>query len=538
MPGVADTVGAATDGRPSVRVWEPRVTRPPISSAIEFLLYTAPLVPERTCVSDERVSWTYRQVIRRAGAVAAELAGQGIRAQPIVLLFPRSAEGVVGIAGTLMSGNFYVPLDISAPVARHEAVLRRFPGAWALTSSEHAGSLPADFARDRVILVDRLWAGELPAFGDAIAAAAAMAGRVIDCDPVYVMHTSGSTGIPKGVTIAHRGVIDYIQWAADLFALTPGDVLGNQAPLHFDNSTLDIFLSWASGSELHVIPAEALAFPGALVRDLRARHVSFVFFVPSVLNAVARCNALEGQSLPDLKVVAFAGEVMPAKHLAYWQQHHPECTYVNLYGPTEITVDCTYHVMDRRPSTDEPVPIGMPRRNMDVLLLDERGVPVAPGEIGELYVRGSALALGYWGDADATSGRFVQNAGNQRFTDLLYRTGDLGYRNQDGQLVFVGRRDSQIKHMGHRVELAEIEVAAVRVDGIANACALYDSEASEIVLVYESAREVRVGDVAAQLEALLPRYMMPRRMVRRERLPLTSSGKVDRDALARELHPQ
>jgi amino acid adenylation domain-containing protein len=486
-------------------------------------------------VSDQRIGWTYQEVIRRAGAIAGVLAELGIRGQPVVLFLPRSAEGIVSIAGTLMSGNFYVPLDVSAPAARNQAILDRLSGGCVLTSSQYCTGLPAGVTRDRTILIDRIWGKELPAFGDALAAARAAVERVLDCDPVYVMHTSGSTGIPKGVTIAHRGVIDYISWAADLFALSPSDVLGNQAPLFFDNSTLDIYLSWACGSGLYVIPSDSLAFPGALVRDLAARHVSFVFFVPSVLVAVARCNALVGQSLSELKTVAFAGEVMPAKHLRYWQDHHPHCKYVNLYGPTETTVDCTYFVVDRPVSPEQAVPIGWARRNMQVLVLDDQGRPAADGEVGELHVRGSALALGYWGDNEATAARFVPNPMTGSHGDVLYRTGDLGYVNPDGQLVFVGRRDSQIKHLGHRIELEEIELAAIRLHGIANACALYDSEAGEIVLVYESATDLCVEDVTSGLTDSLPRYMIPRRLVRRDTLPRTPNGKMDRRGLEREL---
>ncbi|HWO88810.1 MAG TPA: amino acid adenylation domain-containing protein [Gemmatimonadales bacterium] len=536
MVAVSDsTKGAAGQQDTGVRVWEPHVTRAPVGSAVEFLLRSGQLVSERPCVSDGRVRWSYREVIQRAGAVAGALAQQGIRGKPVLLFFPRGVEGVVAIAGTLMSGNYYVPLDVAAPAARQQLVLSRFPDARVLTCSEHARLLPPDLAPTRTVLLDSLWNHGLPSFQHALVAAAAATERVLDCDPVYVMHTSGSTGVPKGVTIAHRGVIDYIRWAADLFALTPADVLGNQAPLHFDNSTLDVFLSWACGAELYVIPASTIGFPGALVRDLRARRVSFVFFVPSALIAVARCRALEGQTLPDLKVVAFAGEVMPTKHLLYWQDHHPVCKYVNLYGPTEITVDCTYYVVDRRLSPDEPVPIGRPRCNMDVVALDERGEPVERGKIGELCVRGSALALGYWSDAEATSARFVQNPAGGHYADLLYRTGDLGYVNDEGQLVFVGRRDTQIKHLGHRIELEEIEVAAVSLDGVANACALYDRGASEIVLVYESPQGIAAGDVAAGLAHRLPRYMVPRRIVAWKRLPLTGSGKVDRQLIAREL---
>jgi amino acid adenylation domain-containing protein len=357
---------------------------------------------------------------------------------------------------------------------------------------------------------------------------------IIDTDPVYIIHTSGSTGTPKGVIIPHRGVIDYIDWAKDTFSVDSSCVIGSQAPFVFDNSTLDLYLCFACGATLCLIPEELYSFPLRLAEHMAAHRINFIFWVPSIMVSMANANVLD--AVPDLSLtkVLFAGEVMPARTLNIWRRRFTKALFANLYGPTEITVDCTCYITDRDLSDDEPVPIGRPCRNTGILILNEHDLPCAPNEPGELCVRGSSLALGYWNNAEKTSTAFVQNPCNSRYPERIYRTGDLAYLNERGEIIFVGRRDSQIKHMGYRIELGEIEHFAVQVAGIRNACVLYDQPRKQIVLVYEADADIAAAVIRTELGRNLAKYMWPTVLHRVAEMPRNPSGKIDRQRLAGE----
>ena len=358
---------------------------------------------------------------------------------------------------------------------------------------------------------------------------------LIDMDPAYIIHTSGSTGIPKGVTISHRGIIDYIDWANSVYHVNEETVIGNQAPFHFDNSTLDIYLSFSTGARLVLIPEEHFLFPMRLVEYLSAEQIDFIFWVPSVLVSVANLDILAKAPLPRLSQILFAGEVMPVRQLNYWRKWFPDALFSNLYGPTEITVDCTYYHVERDFSDVEPLPIGFPCRNSDVLILNEGNRLAAPGERGELCVRGSSLALGYWNEPDKTAAAFTQNPLQDHYPERIYRTGDLVYRNGRGEIIFGGRVDQQIKHMGYRIELGEIETAVLSLPNVRNACAVYDREIPQIVLFFEADRELDAAFFRRSLATLLPKYMLPAAYRRMDCLPLNPNGKIDRKSLAAAL---
>jgi len=356
----------------------------------------------------------------------------------------------------------------------------------------------------------------------------------IDTDPIYIMHTSGSTGIPKGVVITHRGVIDYIEWAKACYSITSSDIIGNQAPFYFDNSTLDIFLCLATGATLVVIPEEHFLFPVRLIEYLAEHGITFIFWVPSVIAAVATTDALCTVS-PPLNKILFAGEVMSNRHLNYWRRKCPNALFSNLYGPTEITVDCTYYIVDREFADDEPLPIGLPCRNSDVFILNEQGALAAPEERGELCVRGSSLALGYWNDWEKTAASFTQNPLNPHYPERIYRTGDLVYYNEKGEINFAGRRDSQIKHLGYRIELGEIETTLLAIPQVRNAFAFYDEVKKQIGVIYETASGSELNNLRKALLERLPKYMVPTIFIQAQAFPLTPTGKIDRKALMEQL---
>ena len=353
----------------------------------------------------------------------------------------------------------------------------------------------------------------------------------LDTDPAYIMYTSGSTGVPKGVVIPHRGVLDYAAWIADIYSITEKTVIGLQSGFHFDNSVFDLYASVLTGAKVLIIPEILFMYPIKLMEFVKEKKVSCVFWVPTVMNSVANCGVLENIELPDLKTVVFAGEVMPNKQLNIWRKNLPDCLYSNLYGPTEITVDCTCYMVDREFDDLDPLPIGYERHNMRVLILRDDGTEAAPNETGELCVIGSQLALGYWNNPEETAKAFTANPLNKAFYEEMYHTGDLAYKCEDGLIMYVGRKDSQIKLRGNRIEMGDIENAARTIAGLTNACAVFDAPNEQIVLFVETTQKFNKRMINLELGKLIPKYMLPGKVVCMETFPLNANRKIDRVAL-------
>ena len=342
-----------------------------------------------------------------------------------------------------------------------------------------------------------------------------------------MLFRSGSTGIPKGVTICHQSVIDYIDWVEECFSIDEHTVFGNQAPFYFDNSVLDIYTTVKTGAALYLIPHTLFSWPIRLLEYLDRNQINTIFWVPSAMILLSKLKALDKMDLNGkLKRILFAGEVMPNKHLNVWRQHIPDAVYANLYGPTEITVDCTYYIVDREFADEEPLPIGRTLPNTDILILNGDDQQAENGEIGELCVRGTSLAKGYYHNPEKTREAFVQNPLNPYYTELIYRTGDLVRTNELGEILYVGRKDFQIKHRGHRIELGEIETAISSIEGISMSCCLYDDVKNRIVVFLEE--DVTLSALTEKLKDLIPQYMLPDRVVRVEKMPLNANGKIDR----------
>lgn len=282
-----------------------------------------------------------------------------------------------------------------------------------------------------------------------------------DTDPLYAIFTSGSTGVPKGVAVCHRSVLDFIPQFTALMGIEEEDVLGNQAPFDFDVSVKDIYSALYSGATVHIIPRAYFSFPTKLMDYLCERRVTTLVWAVSAMCFVSTMRGFDYRVPADVRKVIFSGEVMPVKHLNIWRTFLPRAKYFNVYGPTEITCNCTYYAIERSFSEEEILPIGRPFPNERVFLLDEEDhLVTAPGALGELCVSGTALALGYYNDPERTAQVFVQNPLHHRYPETIYRTGDLARYDQDGNLVYVSRKDFQIKHMGHRIELGEIDARA------------------------------------------------------------------------------
>jgi amino acid adenylation domain-containing protein len=507
------------------------------NSVINFLYDTVRKYPDKTCAVDEGESLTFKQLFLRAYRLSEALKLSNKINQPIVVYLPKNAMAIVSFAGVLMSGNFYVPIDLKSPQKRLQNIIEHLCPLRVVSLRRYREDLKELLIQeDKIIsLEDILSCNDDYSIEKVIENSRKITNRIIDMDPCYVIHTSGSTGVPKGAVISHRGVIDYIEWAIQTLKVNENEIIGNQSPLFFDNSTLDIYLCWATGSELHLISEGLFIFPIKLIEYLEKYKISFIFFVPSVLVNIAKMKLLSPMRLPKLKKVIFAGEVMPTKHLTYWQENLPDRLYINLYGPTEITVDCTYFIVDRKYEPYENLPIGFPCNNSDILILNEKNLPAEAGEQGELCVRGSSLALGYWNDDAKTEQVFTQNPLQKNYFDRIYRTGDIVYKNERGEIIFVGRKDSQIKHMGYRIELGEIESAIMALHKADKCCVLYNEQKQEIAAFYEAKEEIAISEFNRNLVKLLPKYMLPRKFYYLEKLPINPNGKIDRKVLQDKL---
>lgn len=488
--------------------------------------------PKRIAVVDESRECTYEELAHYSMNCATLIINRFRGAnQPIAVFLPKSTLAVIADLGVLYSGNCYANLDVKSPPERLRAILGNLAPVLAITTASNVEALRAIGVEERsLLLIDDAIRSEV--LGDRGGLQERL-DRQIDTDPMCVIHTSGSTGVPKGVALHHLGTIDFVDWVLSRFDVDGDDTIGSLSPFYFDIYTLELCLCLAKGAKLVLIPERAAAFPLELLDTLVARNVSFIFWVPTIMVNIANHDLLTRRTLSSLRTVFFAGEVFPTKHLNYWRRNVPTAQFVNLYGPIEASVDCTYFVVDREFEDHERIPIGFPCRNSDILILNDRDGLTHGEEPGELCIRGSSLALGYWNRPDLTSRAFVQNPLNQHYPERIYRTGDLVHRNARGEIMFIGRKDFQVKHLGYRIELGEIEHAALRVEGIENCCAVYVEPRKEIVLFYESDRDLRPGTMRQRLGAFLPKYMLPTTFRRVHELPRNPNGKIDRHELAR-----
>lgn len=444
--------------------------------------------------------------------------------KPIAVFLPKNRWSVAAFIGIVKSGNFYVPLDLTSPHERIFKILKTLETSCVVTNSELKENLIKIGYEGIIICVeDAIQVGESTESNSKLDL---ILKTIIDLDPIYSIFTSGSTGMPKGVLISQRGVIDFIKWAIETYKLSDKEIIGNQVPFYFDMSVLDIYMMIFTGATLHIIPQDRFSFPLQLIEYLNTKKINFVFWVPSVLNNVSNFAVFSVLKPTSLSKILFAGEPMPNKHLNYWRNNYNDALYSNLYGPTEVTVIATYYVVDRPFNDNESLPIGKACSNTQTLILSENGEIVEKGEIGELTIRGSLLALGYYNNKLKTAESFIQNPLHNTYPDIVYKTGDLVYENHLEEIIFVGRKDSQIKHLGYRIELGEIETAILGIPDVANACILYDNDSKKIVAFIISKK--KTAEIRKELTPILPKYMIPTKWINVPKLPLNANGKIDR----------
>ncbi|MGJ0301318.1 amino acid adenylation domain-containing protein [Aliarcobacter cryaerophilus] len=496
------------------------------TNILEYLENTVKTYPNKTAIIDEKGNISFKCLQKQSKNIASYLQSNNIdKNLPIGVFLPKSIEAIKSFLGIVYNGDFYVPLDIKNPISRVEAIIKKLEIKYVITNINSAKLLKDLNLNIEIILLDNIEIENEVGFNFT------NYNLSIDTNPAYIINTSGSTGTPKGVVVSHKSIIDYIDWAIDTFKIDSSFKIGNQAPFIFDNSVLDIYLMLSTGATLNLIPENLFMFPVKLVDYLEKESINFIFWVPSIMANIVTLDLLKNRNL-ELRFVSFAGEVMPTKIMNYWKNYIPNALFVNLYGPTEITVDCTYFIVNRDFKDDEPLPIGFACKNTDILVLDDEDkLIIEENQIGELCVRGSSLALGYYNDTEKTALAFTQNPLNKAYPEKIYRTGDIVYYNEKGELIYKGRKDFQIKHMGYRIELGEIETAILAINGVDNACVLYDNENKNIVLIYESTIKNTQRDILLELHSKLPKYMLPTKFILLDAMPLNINGKIDRNRL-------
>lgn len=443
---------------------------------------------------------------------------------PIAVFLPKSINAVIANIGISYSGNFYMNLDIKSPQERVSSILELIKPKFVITSDVYEKKIEEIYPKDKIINISKINLSCPTTFKYE-----PILRSLIDTDPYCIINTSGSTGTPKGVVLNHRSFIDFVEWSLAEFDFSDDEVIGSLSPLIFDIYSYELCLLIAKSATLVIIQDKLAAFPIKILECLERHSATFIFWVPTIMVNIANLDLLKSIRLPALKLVWFAGEVFPTKQFNYWRNQLSRTTFVNLYGPIEITLDCTYYIVNRVIADDEPIPIGSACLNTDLLILNDDGELVTDSGEGELCVRGTSLAMGYYNNPELTKKVFIQNPLNHAYPELIYKTGDIVCANKQGEIIYKGRKDTLIKHSGYRIELTEIEHVVVnRLKLVGNCCAFYDHDKKQIGLIYEAVQDIETSIFRNEISKILPKYMIPSFFKRLDQMPMNPNGKIDR----------
>lgn len=497
-----------------------------MKNILEFLELNGEKFKDKIAFRDIEKALTYGELLAQSKAAGTALSNLNVRNNPIAVFLDKGVNVLSAMFGIVYSGNFYVVIDSEMPAPRINAIFETLKPAAVVTDGAHMETAQSFVFDGKIYDINSIV--NTPADDDVLSEIRC---RQIDTDPVYALYTSGSTGVPKGAVISHSAVIAYSAWSCETFGISSETVFGNQTPFYFSMSVTDIYSTLRCGAQLVIIPKAYFSFPIKLVEFLNDYKVNTIYWVPSAISIVANLKLFRFAKPEYLKTVLFAGEVMPTKQLNYWINNLDDnILYANLYGPTETTDICTYYVVNRKFSDDEPLPIGTHCNNCDVVIVNDRGEAAAPGEEGELYVRGSFLANGYYNNPEKTKEAFVQNPLNSCYPELVYKTGDLVRENEYGEIMYITRKDFQIKRSGYRIELGEIETAVSSLESIEENACVFDNDNDKIILFY-CGRKADDSDIRECIASRLPAYFMPDKFVKLKQMPHNQNGKIDRKNL-------
>ena len=495
---------------------------------IEFFVKTVAEYSQKVAVIEGEKSITFGELdisVRKLAGFIQEICS--CQNMPIALYLPKSIDAVVGDIAITYSGNAYMNLDVNNPAERILNIINLIQPKAIVTNTTNYKNI-SKIVSDTVeiINIDEIELNNVPSQEFLLEKLS----NIIDCDPYCIINTSGSTGTPKGVVLNHRSFIDFMAQTFGEYNFNSNDVIGTLSPIVFDIWSYELCLLMGVGASIVVIPESNSAFPVKILQLMNQTKVSYIFWVPTIMVNIANMGLLSQINLPSLRVCWFAGEVFPTKQFNIWRKSLPHVQFCNYYGPIEITLDCVYYNIERDIPDNEPIPIGKAFRNTDIIILDEENKRISEKNIaGELCVRGTSLAMGYYNDSEKTSFAFVQNPLNRSYPEIIYRTGDVVYINDLGEIVFKGRKDSLIKHLGYRIELGEIEHIIINtLKLVKNGCVVYNHQRKEITLYFESETELSAGDFRKAIGNSLPKYMIPLVYKHIKELKRNPNGKIDR----------
>lgn len=495
----------------------------------DYLNETVKQYPDKIAFIDKDRKITFSELKKEASCIAQEFIKIEYFKKPILIFMEKSISMISSFMGVAYSGNFYSPIDTKMPEGRINKILETLKPEIIITDKAHFEQVYSVIKDKKILIFEDIIKKNIINENDIIT----VSNRIIDADILYVLFTSGSTGTPKGVIINHRAVVDYTDWISNCYGFDESTVFANQAQLYFDLSIQDVYAPMKNGSTTVLIANRMYSAPVRVWKMILENKVNTLVWIPSMLCLFANLDILENVEDAPLKTVLFCGEVMPMKQLNYWIRKYPKVIFGNLYGPTECTDACTYYTVNRKFTDDDVLPMGKPCENSEAFIVDEKGKIITnQGEVGELLVRGSCMSMGYYGDLERTREVFVQNPAQNLYPELVYKTGDLVMYNKFNELVYVSRKDFQVKIKGYRVELGEIEAAASAINEINYNCCLFDGKSEKLILFYTG--KVSVDEVRARLSEKLQDYMMPNEYIQLQEMLFNMNGKVDRKALEKK----
>jgi amino acid adenylation domain-containing protein len=486
---------------------------------------------------------TYRELDSLSGRLRDRLCAIGVRRGDRVGIYMRkSIDAIVAIYGILKAGAAYVPVDPTAPPERNAYIMHNCAVAAAIVEERLLGRFRDELGKlgalPKLIVLPQVGAGKglkaaLDAADAEAAAPASTSPAGTPADLAYILYTSGSTGRPKGVMLSHENATSFVDWCSSVFEPREDDRFSSHAPLHFDLSILDIHVSLKHGAAVVLVAEDVGKDPQKLAPWIAEQRITIWYSAPSILSLLAQYGNLDRYDYSRLRMVLFAGEVFPVKHLRTLSVLLPAPRYFNLYGPTETNV-CTFYEV-RLPIAEDrtvPFPIGRVCSHLRGRVTDERGVDVKAGEEGELCITGAGVMQGYWSLDELTAKSFLVDSDGRRW----YRTGDIVVESPGEGYIYRGRRDRMVKRRGYRVELGEIESGLYRHPALKEVAvvAVPDEEAGVRITAHLSCREVKrpsLIELKRFCAEHLPIYMIPDRFQWHESLPKTTTDKIDYQGL-------
>jgi amino acid adenylation domain-containing protein len=439
-----------------------------LNTTLDYLINSYEKYPEKVAIVYKERKITYKELYISAIKIAGWI-NSNIKCsrKPIIVMMKNSDIAIESFMGIAFSGNIYVPLAYDLPEERIKTIIEILNPACVINCEDDRIS---SLVKCPTVSFEE--AANYDCMENEVLNKAA---KIIDTDPVYIIFTSGSTGIPKGTVVCHKSVTSYVQSVIMTFGFDDKVIFGNQTPFYFSMSVLDIYTTIFVGGTLVVIPKVLFSFPVRLIEYMNECKVNAIYWVPTAMGIMADRNVFKAVLPKYLTKILFAGEVMPTVKLNYWINYLKDAMYANLYGPTEITDTGTYYIVNRKLEDNENVPIGKPFTNCSVMLLKEDSslVDNSSEEKGEICIRGSFLAQGYYNNWQKTNEHFIQNPTHSLFPETVYRTGDLAHYDKEGNIIYDGRMDYQIKHMGYRIELGEIESNVGSIENIEQTACIY-----------------------------------------------------------------